>query len=100
MKAKLIESRAQPGRWVVEGNLDFDTAKDLREQIIAAMRHVQQSVVLDLSQVERANSVGLSLLLVAARALKERSVELKVEGMPAGLRSMAEVYGLDEWLDA
>lgn len=84
----------------LQGELDFVSAVELRDELAAAIAaSAGQSLTLDLSAVSRSNSVGLSLLLSAARSAAEHKVSLQTTGLPAGLLSMAGVCGLNEWLD-
>ncbi|MEJ6655599.1 MAG: STAS domain-containing protein [Pseudomonas sp.] len=94
-------------RWVpdgkrlrLEGELDFVSVIPMREELdrfLTASAGTQ--VTLDLSGVTRVNSVGLSLLLSAARTAQASKVQLQADGLPAGLMSMATVCGLDAWLE-
>lgn len=93
---KLITDQA--GRLRLEGELDFAAAVAVRPELEKQLDAAGGPVTLDLSGLTRVNSVGLSLILVAARRLERQSGSLVVCGVPAGLQSMAAVYGLDQWL--
>ncbi len=54
--------------------------------------------VVDLAGVTEADSAALALLLEWLRRLKARGNTLSVTGMPDGLKSLIELYGLDEVL--
>ena len=54
--------------------------------------------MLDFAQVTQANSVALSLLLRAAEQAQRAGRSLQVRSLPAGLQSMAQVCGLEDWL--
>lgn len=84
----------------IEGELDFVTAVSLRPELESAIDRAGKDVILDLSGVSRVNSVGLSLILVAARRLNGRGGDLRLSHVPQGLRSIATVCQLDEWLDS
>lgn len=94
-------------RWVpegerlrLEGELDFVSAIPVRDALDTYLAaSAGKRVTLDLSGVTRVNSVGLSLLLAAARAAQQSKVQLQTIGLPAGLLSMAAVCGLDDWLE-
>lgn len=97
MSARLLHDAE---RLRLEGELDFVSAIALREELARAIAtSAGQSLTLDLSGVTRSNSVGLSLLLSAARTAREHQVQLQASALPAGLLSMAAVCGLDEWLE-
>ncbi len=82
----------------LQGEIDFANAKALQVQLSAAVTQAGSQVCVDLSGVEHANSVGLSLLLSAARNADERGARLTFSGLPKQLQSMAAVCGLDDWL--
>lgn len=94
-------------RWVpdgerlrLEGELDFVSAIPVREALDSFLASsAGKRVVLDLSGVTRINSVGLSLLLSAARSAQQSQVQLQATALPTGLLSMAAVCGLDDWLE-
>lgn len=90
----------QPDRLRLEGELDFVSAAAVRPELERRVTAAGSSVNLDMSGVTRVNSVGLSLILVAARVAESRGGSLSVSGLPSGLQSMAVVCGLDQWLDS
>ena len=84
----------------LQGELDFADAAALRDELASGIAaSAGQPLTLDFSDIRRSNSVGLSLLLSAARIAREHQVSLQVAGLPDGLQSMAAVCGLDDWLD-
>jgi len=87
-------------RLSLRGALDFTGAAALRTDLQRAIASRSgKAVTLDFSEVVRSNSVGLSLLLSAARTAQQYQVALQLAGLPAGLLSMAQVCGLDDWLE-
>ena len=94
-------------RWVpdgerlrLEGELDFVSVIPMRAELDRFLKaSAGKQVTLDLSGITRINSVGLSLLLSAARTAQASQVQLQADGLPAGLMSMATVCGLDAWLE-
>lgn len=82
----------------LEGELDFITAVSLRPEIEAAVKAQTSDITLDFAGVTLTNSVGLSLILVAARALEGREGSLRLQNVPAGLQSIARVCELEDWL--
>jgi len=54
----------------------------------------------DLSGVARCDSSAVAVVLEWQRAAKARGLALKVSGAPAGLMSLATVYGVEELLPA
>ena len=97
MKARLVHD-AECLR--LEGELDFVSVMPLHDELkgfIAASAGKQ--VTLDLSGLTQVNSVGMSLLLMAARVAEEHQVRFQATGLPDGLISMATVCGLNDWLN-
>lgn len=95
---KLVADQADILR--LEGELDFASAVAVRPELEKRLDAASSVMTLDLSGLTRVNSVGLSLILVAARRLEQRGGSLAIRGVPAGLQSMAAVYGLDQWLNS
>lgn len=89
---------AGPGLVRLAGDLDFASAVPLRSELERALVDAGSRVTLDFADVTRSNSVGLSLILLAARLLEQRSGSLQVTALPEGLQSIASVCELDEWL--
>lgn len=97
MKARLVHDAE---RLRLEGELDFVSVMPLHDELknfIAASAGKQ--ITLDLSGLTHVNSVGMSLLLMAARIAEANQVQLQATGLPDGLMSMAAVCGLDDWLN-
>jgi phospholipid transport system transporter-binding protein len=84
-------------RWVISGSLDFDTVPRLWNQLSGHLDSADW--VLDLNPVSRANSAGLALLLQAHAESRRRGGRMHVEGLPASLRQLGAMSGLDGFLD-
>ncbi|PCC99153.1 lipid asymmetry maintenance protein MlaB [Halopseudomonas pelagia] len=91
-------TRGEQGVIALAGQLNFDSAMDVRKQLQQNLADTQGDITLDLSGVEHSNSVGLALILLVARIVSERGDQLRVVSMPAGLESIARVCELDDWL--
>lgn len=84
-----------PG-WRPTGPLTLETAG---AALAEARRAVADGVLrVDLSGVPRADSAGLALLLDIVREAARRGQVLDIVGMPAGLRSLADLYGVTDLL--
>jgi phospholipid transport system transporter-binding protein len=57
-------------------------------------------VCVDLSRVTEADSAALALLFDWLRAARQSGNRLSVRGLPDGMRSLAELYGVSELLPA
>lgn len=58
----------------------------------------QGGFVVDFSGVTECDSAALALLFDWMRASRKAGGSLAVRGLPAGLRSLAQLYGVDELL--
>ena len=56
---------------------------------------VQGATTIDLSGLTHFDSSAVSALLAWQRAATEKSVSLELVGLPAGLLSLATLYGVD-----
>lgn len=56
------------------------------------------SAAIDLSRLERFDSAAVAVLLVWQRAAQSTGVSLRIESVPAGLLSLADLYGVADLL--
>lgn len=83
----------------ISGILDFDSVVPLQmqgQQWIETTAPAQFR--LDLAAVEYSSSAGLALLLDWMRAATTSGKQLQLSGMPADMRALAHVSGLEEIL--
>ncbi|WP_194718458.1 STAS domain-containing protein [Pseudomonas typographi] len=79
------------------GVLDYRTGAHLREQGRQLLASCEQAVVVvDCSAVEKASSVGVSLLLAFTRDAQAVGKQLKVQAMPTDIQQIADVCGIVE----
>ncbi len=81
---------------VVKLPLVMDNARALLDAGCAAMSGGEQ--VFDLSQVEEADSSAVAVMLGWLRAAESLRSTVKFANIPAGVRSLAELYGLADFL--
>ena len=58
----------------------------------------KQAVLVDLAAVTEADSSGLAVLLDWLRTSRQQGRQMTIQRVPAGLRSLAELYGIEELL--
>lgn len=80
----------------LDGALTMSTAGALVEQGRAKAREGDLRV--DLSGVAEADSAALALLLDWLRSARDAGHGFAIDGLPAGLKSLAALYGVDELL--
>lgn len=82
----------------VEGALTMATAADWLERGRVCAR--AGDLVVDFSAVTSADSAALALLFDWIRTARAAGRAVRQAGMPAGMRSLAALYGVDELLPA
>ena len=85
-----------PGRLIVTAPLVMDNARKLLDAGCAALQAGEQ--VIDLSRVTEADSSALAVMLGWLRAAESLRSTVKFANIPAGVRSLAELYGVAELL--
>lgn len=100
----MSEIRVDPGdpaALSVNGELNFSTVPALLERGAALLAgHAGAAVRLDLGGVTRADSAGLALLIEWLRVARRNRASIEIRNMPAQLRAIARVSGLDAILPA
>ncbi|MCC6207860.1 MAG: STAS domain-containing protein [Gammaproteobacteria bacterium] len=97
----MSEIRVDPGDPAVlnvSGELNFSTVPALLERGSALLAGCEGQVRLDLGGVTRADSAGLALLIEWLRVARRGRARLEIRNMPAQLRAIARVSGLDSIL--
>lgn len=84
------------GRLKVAGPMVISAAAQLREAGETAL--LGGASVVDLSAVTEADSSAVAVLLAWTRVAGERGQALSVVGVPNGIRSLANLYGVAELL--
>ena len=82
------------GRWLLEGELGFETVPSLLAHPGASMRGID-SLTVDLAGVTRADSAGLALLVEWLRESERAGLPIRFVNVPVQLLSIARVCGLD-----
>ncbi|RMF18035.1 MAG: anti-sigma factor antagonist [Gammaproteobacteria bacterium] len=82
----------------LSGTVEHASAVAAREALVRALDGLSGEVVLELSGLESASSVSISVLLRVMAEADRRKLELRLESMPRRLFEMARVSGLDSIL--
>lgn len=83
---------------VLEGGLTMATVS--RHLNAGRARLTSGPMCVDLSRVTEADSAALALLFDWVRVARQSGNRLSVHGLPPGIRSLAELYGVTELLPA
>ncbi len=76
--------------------ISINDAREVKRAVLAAVDAGEREI--DLSGVERAQSVALSVLLSARRRAAARGGDLTVVNAPEELRTLARLYGVEALL--
>jgi len=89
--------RATPGTLVVSGALSFATAATALQMLDDALRPGDRSQ-LDLAGVRSCDSAGLACVLAVLAEASRRGHAVSLLHVPSGLRTLAQVSGVDALL--
>jgi phospholipid transport system transporter-binding protein len=85
----------------VIGDMTFSTAPRLYDDSITLLKNEKgKELNIDLTQVAKADSAGLALLLEWLVLVKRKGGRLVVKGMPESMQAIAHLCQIDSTLDA
>ncbi len=87
----------QGDRWVLSGEIDFDTVPSLLGHPGANMVR-GRNVQVDLAGVTRVDSAGLALMVEWLRESQRKGLGMSFSNVPKQLQSMAQLCGLQDIL--
>jgi anti-anti-sigma factor len=76
------------------GELDVNTAPDLREQLARLIADGTRHIVVDLADVSFVDSTALSVLVSALKRLRQASGDLELASPNPSVRRVFEITGL------
>jgi anti-anti-sigma factor len=84
---------------IVEGNLIFDDADELKEKLLERMDHINphQPVIMDLSSVNEVDSSGIQLLLSFFKTLQNKGVKFYVDNINKEMLEILNLSGLAKY---
>ena len=82
----------------VQGEVSVQTVDKTTLAQFARQCRQPEIHAIDLSQITRADSACLSLLLTALRQREQGS--LKIHNLPPSVRDLAQLYEIEEWITA
>ncbi|MFL6206157.1 MAG: STAS domain-containing protein [Acidimicrobiales bacterium] len=86
-------------RVVVEGEIDMACASEVTDTLVAAsQRDGVAHVVADLAGVTFLDSMGISALVSAKRALEETGQDLTLAAVPSMVAQVLKIAGVDGFL--
>ena len=81
------------------GEMDLGNVDEARAAVMAAIEGEAVAVVVDLSELEFIDSIGISMLLEAQAASRRDSCRLSFRGAQAEVARVMQVTGVDQQLD-
>ena len=84
-------------RWVLSGEIDFDTVPALLGHPGANMVR-GRNIQVDLAEVTRVDSAGLALMVEWLRESRRKGMGISFNNVPEQLQSMARICGLQDIL--
>lgn len=93
-----LQVSADGGRIVVVGDLTYDTVSALPGRFARLLQSVPDAVTVDLGSVGRFDSAGLAVLVEWTGAAQSQRRSLHYVAVPARIRTMARVSGLEPLL--
>ncbi|MGW6210488.1 STAS domain-containing protein [Streptomyces sp. NPDC055109] len=79
----------------ITGDLDYDSAPDLRESVNNLTLTSGQLLILDLAGLEYCDSSGLTVLLAARNLADERGADMALAAVPDNTTRILSITGLD-----
>jgi anti-sigma B factor antagonist/stage II sporulation protein AA (anti-sigma F factor antagonist) len=88
----VLEIRLQDGTVFLSGRLDASQAEKAKE-VFATLN---QSAVVDFSELDYISSAGISVILAAYKRLNDAGFKFKLVNMSARIRNVFQYAGLDK----
>ncbi len=93
-------TQQSPQQYLISGTVDFSTVPDLLRQsqgfFAATDASANNTVSIDLSQVDACNSAALALMLEIVKKAQQKNIEAQFENLPAILLTIAKAYGVEK----
>jgi phospholipid transport system transporter-binding protein len=81
----------------ITGELSFSTVTDVMDETTLLFEKIAE-IKIDLAGVTRSDSAGLALLIEWMRQAKKMKKTIQFKNLPAQMRAIADVTGLEEYL--
>lgn len=88
--------QSKPGSVLLEGELVFSSIVAVRNSVEKLIAAAQGRLCIDFTGVTRVDSSALSLWLCFERKADIAGIELEVKNVPAELKSIAQLVGLEQ----
>ncbi|MEU7472523.1 STAS domain-containing protein [Streptomyces sp. NPDC044984] len=101
MKPLTITESPTPAGLALEvaGDLDHSNARQLREAAYGATLPTGRLLAVDLGKLEFCDSSGITALIAVRNHVLSAGADVVLVAVPANLRRLLHLTGLDEWFD-
>jgi anti-sigma B factor antagonist len=96
---RVIPINAETIAFRLEGEFGKDVNKELREEIMAALKEFQQNVIIDLTRVDTIDTSAAALLVECIRVSEDTNTSFKVIGINNRVKSIFEMLKLSTLFD-
>lgn len=83
----------------IEGDISFNNAQDIREDISRNIRETDKTAIVNLSKVDFMDSSGLSIFITLLKKIKGQGGNLILEYPQLGVQRFLEMTRLDELME-
>jgi len=80
-------------------SLDHNIAADLKAELIFLQKEIDNQFIIDLKDVSKCDSSGLSVLLLSERLEREKKRTLILQNVNANVRDLMKIARLDRVFD-
>lgn len=92
-------NESSEGKWSIlqiDGWVNNATAPELEKKLLPMIKQGSASIIIDLSDVSYISSVGVRVLMMAAKEMQTSGGEIVLCGLSQGLEEFFEMSGLSE----
>lgn len=98
MEIEVLQSDKQIMRIALTGKLDANAVGNHAWEVFALTNNSKAPVVLDFSAVNFISSLGIGMLMSAAKDLMNRGLTLRIENVPPELEKVIRIAGIESLL--
>ncbi|ASS66777.1 MULTISPECIES: STAS domain-containing protein [Paenibacillus] len=95
-----LRTETQEGRCIVylSGELDLDSASQLRAAMAPLMELTDRELILNLSDLKYIDSTGIGIFVSVLKARHAKNAPFEVEAIPPGIRKLFDMTGITPFL--
>ncbi|HHU89454.1 MAG TPA: STAS domain-containing protein [Clostridiaceae bacterium] len=80
----------------VKGEIDIYSAPDFKESLYQSINDVQQTIILDCSDLTYIDSMGLGILVGALKRVRQKDHNIIIRNPRSTVRKLFRITGLDK----